>query len=184
MDQLEVSDKLITSRPVNREALIKEKIPTFKIKIVGARNLSYQNHQLPDAYCIMTLGGQTVGATPVVSSNCHPFWYCDYTINLPQNLNTNSKAFLQLNVYHDNNLGSEIQCGRASVYLKDEKLMNYLTHTVTMNLRPQGSLLLRIRRHGEVEDTTWYVQRTRELLRFTLEDIMHIFSTKVCLLVI
>ena len=69
--------------------------------------------------------------------------------------------------------------GRAAVFLRDDNLQNFLTHNATLSMRPQGSLLIRIRREGELEDTAWYVQRTQEVLRFTLEDIIHAFSSKV-----
>ena len=184
LEQMEVQGELAGSQSIARDATAKASAAPanttpYKIKIIGARHLSYQNFHCPDAYCVMTLGGQVVGATNIVPNNCHPFWYCDYTVHLPDRLNTNTKAFLQFNVYHDNNLGNEISVGRAAVFLRDDNLQNFLTHNATLSMRPQGSLLIRIRREGELEDTAWYVQRTQEVLRFTLEDIIHAFSSKV-----
>jgi hypothetical protein len=151
---------------------------TYKIKVIGARNLTYQG-SAPDAYCVMTLGGQIVGATYVVRRNKHPVWHCEYSVNLPDSLNTNTKAFLNFNVYHDNTMGSEVSLGRCVVFLRDEIIQNCLTHNITLGMRPQGSLTFRIRREGEVNDTEWYVQRTQETLRFTLEDLVRVFSVQV-----
>ena len=152
---------------------------TFKIKIIGARNLGIQNYRCPDSYCEITLGGETVGTTPIVKSSCHPFWHAEQIVTLPEAMNTGSLAFLHFEIFHDNPFGNEISCGKCAVFLKDPSIQNFLSHNVVKNLRPQGSLSLRIRREGEVENTQWYVVRTQEVLKFTVEDMVWTFTNQV-----
>jgi hypothetical protein len=155
---------------------------TFQVKIIGAKNLKAQKFRAPDAYVVMTLNEQIVGATEIIRNNANPNWHCYYTVQLPKELNTDSKAFMQVAVYHDNSLGDEIKIGGCAVFLRDLKIQNYLSHNMSINLRPQGSMLIRIRKDGEIEDTEWYIKRSQEVVRFTIEDMIHTISSKVYLI--
>ncbi len=182
LDQLESSERIAGLISPDAESIDSNPHSvTFKVKVSGARNLNLQNFKCPDAYCVMTLGGQVVGATHVVKSNRHPTWNWDFSVQLPEVLNTESKAFLNLQVFHENSFGNEVVCGRCAIFLRDTGIQNFLTHNATLTLRPQGHLSVRIRREGEVKDTEWYIQRTQEILRFTLEDMVEKFTKKVIL---
>jgi hypothetical protein len=127
----------------------------------------------------MTLGGTIVGATEIIRNNSHPNWHCYYPIQLPKTLDTDSKAFIQVAVFHDNALGDEVKVGGCAVFLRDVKVQNYLSHNMTVALRPQGSILIRVRKDGEIEDSNWYIKRSQEVVLFTIEDMIHTLSAQV-----
>lgn len=166
---------------VSSDALIHEPTvnsTTFKIKIIGAKMLGLQNRQCPDPYVVMTLGGQIVGATNIVKSNVNPNWNCEYLVHLPNSL-ADSKSFITMTVYHDNKFGNEVLIGSCAVFLRDVKVQNFLTHKFTRTLRPQGSLTMWIRREGEIDDTEWYIQRSLECIRFSIEYMLRCSIEKI-----
>ncbi|KAI8902125.1 hypothetical protein BC833DRAFT_574483 [Globomyces pollinis-pini] len=156
-------------------------VPTYEVKLIGAKNLAPQNFQAPDAFVVMLIGGELVGASATVPQNSNPIWNCHYDIQLSEEFNTDSDAFLEFIVFHENRLGEDIPNGTASVFLKTSQFDSFLSQNIHLMLRPEGSLTVRMRREGLIDDINWYMQRTKETIRFTVEDMIECFSSRIIL---
>ncbi|KAJ3271152.1 hypothetical protein HDV01_007010 [Terramyces sp. JEL0728] len=151
----------------------------FNVKINHATNLGNQNFSSPNPYVDCVLGGGVVKSTPVVEKHNNPVWNYEFTFELGNEMHTDSRAFLYLRVMHDNPLGTDVTCSSCAIFLRDEKIANYLSYNYLLSLRPQGALSVRIRKIGEVDDIAWHIQRAEELIKFTIEDMLNTICSKI-----
>ena len=87
-----------------------------------------------------------------------------------------TECFLRVTLYHENSsLGNDIECGKGTFFLCDSDLDMYFPVEKQWTIKPEGTLLVRLRKVGEIEDTPWYMEHARLVLRTTIEDMIRTF---------
>ncbi|KAI9097090.1 hypothetical protein DFS34DRAFT_134893 [Phlyctochytrium arcticum] len=147
---------------------------TISVKVIRAANLQACDWTTSDPYVILSHGGTEIHRTRVIDKNLNPAWNQSFEIVVPHSLRDN-ESFLDLFVYDKDLIGKDDLCGEASVFLRDSKFDDFLSHDVEVSLKPQGKLLIRITRKGEIDDIAFWVSKAEETVRFCLEDMIRVY---------
>lgn len=150
-------------------------VAQFCVSIISASNVAGKDPiwRTSDCFATVQLGKENYGNTVIQHNTCFPVW--NETVPIPIELPEyydNSQSFLSLTIKH-NATASEIDCGSCEVFLRDSQFDDYLQHDYEYKLKPCGTINLRIRKMGEIDETNWYVRRTEEILKSTIEDMVY-----------
>jgi hypothetical protein len=116
--------------------------------------------------------------TRVVNDNLNPIWGETFEVLLPR------VDKLSAFVYSKNIISADDLAGQGSIDLSSgsslqRRLLNHQTHKVTVDLEPQGALVLRITHDGEVEDVDFWFRKTKERLKRTRNDFFRVIVSRV-----
>ncbi|KAI8913482.1 hypothetical protein EDD86DRAFT_245117 [Gorgonomyces haynaldii] len=148
----------------------------FNITLISASDLPPKDTiwRTNDCYITVHLDTTALGSTRVIKNTINPIWNERVPVQMPNAL-SDQQAFLHLVLYHENASGSDIEIGRSSIFLRDSLLEDFLSHPRELKLSSGGSMQIRMRRVGEINDIAWYVKRAEEVLRNSLEDMLRLF---------
>ncbi|KAJ3000449.1 hypothetical protein HDV02_005314 [Globomyces sp. JEL0801] len=160
---------------------IERKLPTFKIKIIGAKNLQKVTGFAPKAFATINFKGEDYfPGTDTSTRTRHPIWNSYYVVEVPERCNNSEKMELEFSVLHDNSvLGQDVEIGKGSIHLQNAEFESFLSQNITLSLKPKGTLTIRLLKLGEIDDVNWYMQRTQEKLRFAIEDMIQTFVSNI-----
>lgn len=151
---------------------------TISVKIIRASNLQACDWTTSDPYVVLSHAGTELHRTRVIDKNLNPAWNQTFPLYVPHSLKDN-ESFLDFVVYDKDMIGSDDLCGEASVFLRDSKFEDFLSHDVELNLKPQGKLFIRVLRHGEIDDVEFWVRKAEETVRYCLEDMVRVYAEQV-----
>jgi hypothetical protein len=104
-----------------------------------------------------------------------------FHISLPHSKRS-EQSFVDFLVYDEDLVGTHDLCGRTTgenLFLRDTKFEDYLSHDLYFHLAPQGKLLVRVTRLGEIADVDYWVMKAGQLLNFAAEDMVRVYVDKV-----
>nr|KAJ3419548.1 hypothetical protein HK105_006815 [Polyrhizophydium stewartii] len=148
----------------------------FSLKLIRAQNIAAKDWATSNPFVRVLVGGREIGASRVIDATVNPVWNETAYMDIPMAA-SEAEAQLTLLAMHFNNLGTDIELGRASLSLIDPEYDDFLSHDLQFPLNP-GVLSVRVRKIGEIDDTAWYIKRAEELLRFAIEDMLRIYVGK------
>ncbi|KAJ3028267.1 hypothetical protein HDV00_010538 [Rhizophlyctis rosea] len=149
------------------------------VKIIRANNLQACDWTTSDPYVILSHEGNELYRTRVIDRTLDPVWNETFEIGLPDSLPDN-QSFLDLIVMDKDTIGSDDLCGRGNIFLRDSLFEDFLSHDKEILLKPQGKVVVRVCRRGEIEDWWWWVRKAEEGLRFVGEDLGRVWSEQIC----
>ncbi|KAJ3147705.1 hypothetical protein HDU86_007880 [Geranomyces michiganensis] len=126
-----------------------------------------------DPYVVLSHEGQELHRTRVVYRNLAPAYNQTFQLHVPHTLRDN-QSFLDLIVRDRDLVGSDDVCGEAAVFMRDSKLDDFLSHDMTIALRPQGRLSLRVRKEGEIDAIAYWVRRAQQGLEHLIDDMVRV----------
>ncbi|KAJ3385063.1 hypothetical protein HDU84_002477 [Entophlyctis sp. JEL0112] len=133
----------------------------LNITVVRAYNLPARDGHSADPYVYVMMDRTQIGVTHIVQRTLNPVWNSNWTFG---GVNDPNLSFYFL-VCEIDNLGAAVQIGRSmATSFAERKFTDYLTHTFPVRLEPQGELIVRVRRLGEIEDSIFWVVRYAELV--------------------
>ncbi|KAJ3206375.1 hypothetical protein HDU82_004547 [Entophlyctis luteolus] len=148
----------------------------LNITVVRAYNLPARDGHSADPYVYVMMDRTQIGVTHIVQRTLNPVWNSNWTFG---GVNDPNLSFYFL-VCEIDNLGAAVQIGRSmATSFAERKFTDYLTHTFPVRLEPQGELIVRVRRLGEIEDSIFWVRRIREILEYGAERMIRAFTDKV-----
>ncbi|KAJ3057271.1 hypothetical protein HK097_009930 [Rhizophlyctis rosea] len=148
------------------------------IKIIRAQGLQACDWTTSDPYVILSNGGNELYRTRVIDRTLDPVWNETFEIGLPESLPDN-QSFLDLIVMDKDTIGSDDLCGQGNIFLRDSLFEDFLSHDKEIMLKPQGKVIVRVSRRGEIEDWWWWVKKAEEGLRFVGEDLGRVWSEQI-----
>ncbi|KAJ3206010.1 hypothetical protein HDU67_008512 [Dinochytrium kinnereticum] len=179
--ELGISDRAGKINPnAKRTENAAENFHRYQIRIVRAYDLKICDLTTSDPYVRIKIGDATLAETDPIYKNLNPVWNKSFDVNLPVSVQ-DSESFFKFEVW-DKDVGfSDDLCGVATkqLYLRDSKYSNYLTHDEVFDLDPQGRLLIRVRRMGEIDDMDFWIIRSQEILSTAAEEMVSIFVDRI-----
>ncbi|KAJ3007825.1 hypothetical protein HKX48_008913, partial [Thoreauomyces humboldtii] len=131
-----------------------------------------------DPYVVLSHEGTELHRTRIVYRNLNPAWNQTFQLNIPHSLR-DAQSFLDLIVYDHDKIGKDDVCGEVSVFLRDSKLDDFLHHDLSLQLKPQGTLSVRVSRAGEIDDPAFWARKAEETILFVLDDMIRVFKEQV-----
>jgi len=116
--------------------------------------------------------------TRVVYDALNPTW--DETFEIL----VNPSERLNIHVYSKNMLATDDLIGIGILNLEAggsirNRLVDHQTHNISLDLKPQGRIFLRLTHEGEVEDIDFWFRKARGAFRRTRQDLLRIIASKV-----
>jgi hypothetical protein len=153
----------------------------YDVRILRACNLIALDWNTSDPYVVFShphLQSMEQIKTRVIVKNCNPSWNQDFTFYFPDDLE-DAEAFLSLTVKDYDMVGTHEPCGRASMFLRDRTFNDLLSHDIPLELDIQGTLHVRVRKVGEIDDVGWWVQKVKQTLQFTADDMVRVILDQI-----
>jgi hypothetical protein len=85
-------------------------------------------------------------------------------------------------IYDEDLFGVHDVCGRTvdqKLFLRESRFEDFLSHDVMLKLQPQGRLLIRVQRLGEIDDVDFWVKKAMETLNFGAEYMVRTYADRV-----
>ncbi|KAI8916950.1 hypothetical protein DFJ77DRAFT_488843 [Powellomyces hirtus] len=150
---------------------------TISITLLRATNLAICDWTTSssDPYIVLSHAGTELHRTRVVYKTLNPAYNQTFQLHVPHSLH-DTQSFLDLVVYDRDVIGKDDLCGSASVFLRDSKLEDFLAHDLTLALKPQGKIMVRITRAGEIDDPAFWTRKAQQCLVFAIEDMIRVYT--------
>ncbi|KAI8826699.1 uncharacterized protein EV422DRAFT_7044 [Fimicolochytrium jonesii] len=127
-----------------------------------------------DPYAVLEHAGTELHRTRVIPKTLNPAWNQTFELFVPNSLRDN-ESFLDITVYDHDVIGKDDVCTEpVSIFLRDSKFEDFLSHDLELQLKPHGTLNVRVLRHGEIDDIEWWVRKAEEGVKYVLEDIIRV----------
>ncbi|KAI9325108.1 hypothetical protein DFJ73DRAFT_870541 [Zopfochytrium polystomum] len=154
----------------------------FTITIVRAYDLQICDFTSSDPFVVIMEGKRELmeAKTKTIHKNLNPVWNEMVDLCMPKSKSI-QQSFLDFLVYDEDPVGMDL-CGRTNddkLFLRETRFEDYLTHDVMLRLEPQGRLLVRVMRHGEIADVDFWMRKSKQILTFTAETMVRTYADKV-----
>ncbi|KAJ3414976.1 hypothetical protein HDV05_005807 [Chytridiales sp. JEL 0842] len=168
----------INPNAVKKDTILAPNTVSFRLEICRAYDLQVCDTVSSDPYVVVQ-GSKFKLQTKVIESNLNP----EFQFNWPNHMKT-EQSFLDFIVYDKDFIEPHDVCGRPrddKLFLRNSKYEDYLTHDEWFNLEPQGRLLVRLTRLGEIADIDYWVLRSEQTINFTGEYMVKVYIDRIVL---
>ncbi|KAI8805696.1 hypothetical protein BJ742DRAFT_901825 [Cladochytrium replicatum] len=116
----------------------------------------------------------------VINRTLNPVWNQTLEFTLPNSTPEGRGWDLDLEVWDADTFSGDDLCGDgATIRLNEKKYRNYLAHEERFQLNYQGALYIRITRDGWIDDSKFYVLKSREAVYIAADSLVQIYTDSI-----
>ncbi|KAJ3137232.1 hypothetical protein HK100_000740 [Physocladia obscura] len=153
---------------------------SLKVTVVRALNLPVTDAHSADPFVIIKRGTlpDPIGVSTIISRSLNPVWNQSWKF---QGANDQDPGSFYFQICQVDGRGREQPFAQSQMAISfaDPLFNDFLTHDVPLGLMPQGMLMLRVLRLGEIEDVDFWIRYTKETLEYTAEKMVRVFSDTI-----
>ncbi|KAJ3332067.1 hypothetical protein HDU76_001402 [Blyttiomyces sp. JEL0837] len=153
----------------------------FDITIVRAYDLQICDFTSSDPFVTFIYRKTPQARTKTIYKNLNPVW--NETFNLAHERSRPvEQSFVDFIVYDEDNFSAPDVCGKTTnqkLFLLEGLFEDYLTHELKLPLDPQGSLVIRVKRQGEIADIDFWVRKSLQTLKYAGEAMIRIYCDRI-----